>query len=67
MGRGGRQLGKKRYIFAHCSCDSLVKIPHGESTFCQLDNSGNSAISVKGKALSNVKMYIKRNVFFFKT
>ena len=35
------------------------------STFSQLGNSGNSAISVKGKGLTNVKIkiYVERNVF----
>ena len=33
------------------------------SSFSQLDNSGSSAISVKGKGLTNVKMYVERKVF----
>ena len=33
------------------------------SSFSQLGNSGNSAISVKGKGLANIKMYVERKVF----
>ena len=31
--------------------------------FSQLGNSGNSATSVKGKCLTNVKMYVEREFF----
>ena len=37
-----------------------------DSSFSQFGNSGNSAISVKGKGLPNVKMYVERKVFFQK-
>ena len=31
--------------------------------FSQLGNSGNSAVSAKGKDLTNIKMYLERKVF----
>ena len=34
------------------------------SSFSQLDNSGSSAISIKSKGLTNVKIYVERTVFF---
>ena len=34
-----------------------------QSSFSELYNSGNSAITVKGKGLTNVKMYVERNIF----
>ena len=38
-----------------CIC---VNVQH--SSFSQLGNSGNSAISVKGKGLTNAKIYLER-------
>ena len=37
-----------------------------QSSFSELCNSGNSAITVKGKGLTNVKMYTCRKKFFQK-
>ena len=34
-----------------------------QASFSQLGNSGNSAISVKGKGLTNAKIYLERNFF----
>ena len=34
-----------------------------QSSFSQLGNSGNSAISIKAKYLTSVKMYVERKVF----
>ena len=35
-----------------------------KSSFCQLGNSGNSTISVKGKSLTNINMYAEKKSFF---
>ena len=40
-----------------------LSIIEKHSSFSQLGNSGISAISVKGKGLTNVKMYVERKVF----
>ena len=38
----------------------VLKLTLLQSSFSQLGNSGNSAISVKGKGLPNAKIYLER-------
>ena len=45
---------------------SAFGIESHESSFSQLGNSGFSAISVKGKGLTNVKMFFQEIKFNFK-
>ena len=42
---------------------ALLKKEGTHSNFSQLDNSSNSAISVKSKGLTNIKMYVERSFF----
>ena len=43
--------------------ESDVYVSYFPPTVCQLGNSGNSAISVKGKALTNVNIYEEGKIF----
>ena len=46
-----------------CSLLNWNLIIYIHLSFSQLGNYGNSAISAKGKGLTNVKMYVERTVF----
>ena len=50
-------LAEGRWIPLPKNKQSIVKSYSG--------NSGNSSISVKGKGLTNIKMYVERKGFFF--
>ena len=47
-----------------CKHEHYSNLANRYISFFQLGNSGNSAISVKGKGFTDVKMYVERKVFF---
>ena len=60
VGNPGKILETKKQMFLLLTHNGYM---WDESSFYQLGNSGNTAISVKGKGITNVKMYVERKDF----